>query len=929
MDMVFSLNSARRLLCTAVRWRRSRQCSLVAFVFAGCTCMIHAQEIPDTGAMRIEQVVPHFAQPPDDARILMRWWWFGPGVVKPELQREIQAMKAAGIGGFEIQPVYPQALDDASTGYRNLPYLSSGFLDELSFANKTARAAGMRVDLTLASGWPYGGPSVPIDQAAGRLRIAAVDLPQGATSIAVPPLEGGETLLAVFAGEGTAREYAAAGLHPIRFAQRQGRLLLTGAPVARVVVFYIASHTGQQVKRAAVGASGFVVDHYSHAAVGNYLQHVGDPLLSAFASQPPFAVFSDSLEVFGTDWTTDLLAEFQRRRGYDLLPYLPELVNGTGEQAAELRHDWGLTLTELADENYLTQVNDWAKAHGTVFRSQNYGFPPVSLSSNRLVALPEGEGSLWDQFSYARWATSAGHLYGRPVISGEVWTWLHSPAFRATPLDMKAEADRFFLEGVNQIVGHGWPYSPPGTADPGWQFYAAAALNDHNPWWMVMPDVTAYLQRLSYLLRQGRPANDIAVLLPEDDAYAEFTPGHASLSDLMPKFVTPELTQQMEAAGHNFDYVDAESIARVGIPYPVLVLPHVQRLAPATLEALIAYVQHGGKVIVVGPAPSKAPGLQNAAAVTAQVGDLAQRLLALPGTQGVASDAALGAALGRVIAPDVQISSDAGEVGLLHRRLSDADIYFLVNTSNHPIHATAKFRSPRSSISSWSPFSGAIRSAPAGDVMLDLAPYESRVIVESDHPLGAPATVLRDPTLLETLDAGWSISFAGSTGGAQAMDGLSSWSDMPGRRFFSGRATYRRQVRIRAVDLAAGHVLLDFGKSSPADVDPEIHNGTRAMLSTPVRDAAVVLVNGKRVGSLWCPPYRLDITADLHAGSNELEVQVANTAINLLAGRAPADFHLVWMRYGRRAVNQDTEGLHPLPSGLLGPIQLLEVKPAR
>src|SRR5208283_3222544 len=89
----------------------------------------------------------------------------------------------------------------------------------------------------------------------------------------------------------------------------------------------------------------------------------------------------------------------------------------------------------------------------TLLRSQTYGFPPVTLSSNRYADLPEGEGKasllMWRKFSDTRWAASAGHLFGRPVISSETWTWLHSPAFRATPLDMKAEADLHFLQGIN------------------------------------------------------------------------------------------------------------------------------------------------------------------------------------------------------------------------------------------------------------------------------------------------------------------------------------------------------------------------------------------------------------------------------------------------------------------------------------------------
>ena len=66
------------------------------------------------------------------------------------------------------------------------------------------------------------------------------------------------------------------------------------------------------------------------------------------------------------------------------------------------------------------------------------------------------------------------------------WTWLHSPTFRATPLDVKAEADIHFLQGINQLIGHGWPYSAPGVEYPGWRFYAAAVFNENNPWWIVM-----------------------------------------------------------------------------------------------------------------------------------------------------------------------------------------------------------------------------------------------------------------------------------------------------------------------------------------------------------------------------------------------------------------------------------------------------------
>lgn len=199
------------------------------------------------------------------------------------------------------------------------------------------------------------------------------------------------------------------------------------------------------------------------------------------ATSLPTRVFSDSLEVFGSDWTTNLPAEFKRRRGYDLIPHLPELVAGGTPEAAAVRHDWAQTLSDLIRENYLTPINDFALSHNTKFRSQTYGEPAVTLSDESIPALPEGEGPQWRAFSYTRWTSSASHLYHHNITSAETFTWLHSPAFRATPLDMKAEADRMFLLGVNQIIGHGWPYSPPAAGEPGFSLYAAAVFNSHSP----------------------------------------------------------------------------------------------------------------------------------------------------------------------------------------------------------------------------------------------------------------------------------------------------------------------------------------------------------------------------------------------------------------------------------------------------------------
>ena len=151
--------------------------------------------------------------------------------------------------------------------------------------------------------------------------------------------------------------------------------------------------------------------------------------------------------------------------------------------------------------------------------------------------------------------------YGRPVTSSETWTWLHSPVFRANPLDMKAEADLHFLQGINQLVAHGWPYTPPSVPEPGWRFYAAAVFNQHNPWWIVMPDIATYLQRVSWVLRQGTPTTDVAVYMPTHDAFAGFALGRDSVNQAMEGLIGADMVPAILDAGYNFDFTDDTAIA--------------------------------------------------------------------------------------------------------------------------------------------------------------------------------------------------------------------------------------------------------------------------------------------------------------------------------------------------------------------------------
>ena len=899
-----------------------------------------------------------FATPPDDARIMMRWWWFGPTVEKAQLEREMRLMKEGGIGGFEVQPVYPLILDESS-GRKTLPYLSDDFIEAVRFTAAKARELGLRFDLTLGSGWPFGGPTVRIDHAAARLRYEHVKIDNSSRFVKVPAIGAGEKLLAVFLGRVVdstkASTFAPDSLRELTDVN-EGVVRLRDVPAGpHEVLFFISSRTGMQVKRPAVGGEGFVLDHLNRAATDAYLKSVGDRLLQAFGnggSQPPYAIFCDSLEVYNADWSYDFLDEFKRRRGYDLKPHLPALVTDMGQQTKALRRDWGMTLTELLNERFMAPMRDWAKRNGARFRVQGYGVPSAALSSNMFADLPEGEGAQWKVVRATRWASSASHIYGRPVTSSETWTWLHSPSFRATPLDVKAEADVHFLQGINQLIGHGWPYTAPGVEYPGWRFYAAGVFNEKNPWWIVMPDVAKYLQRVSFMMRQGQPANDVAVYLSNDDGWAHMTPGNPHLIEVLRERVGADLLPAIFEAGYNLDFFDEDSFKQVGRvdngslilgqnKYKVVVLPNVERISIETYRKFEEFVRGGGILIATRRTPSEQPGFQSKETDHQQVVALSRQLFEGSAARGhfVADEKQeLRSTLQRLLPPDVELAPASSDVGFVHRRTAAAEIYFIANTSNSSQRFKATFRARGMKPEWWNPLTATVQPAivegqtkTGTTLTLELPPYGSRVLVFSKRALPSPVeSSAGSPessgasTDAETIDLsrGWRVSF-GPDGTPTLMQELSSWTDNDATRYYSGVATYEKELNVTAELLKENQELsLDFGPGSAIPIQ-SLRNGMQAWYDGPVREAAVVYVNDNRVGALWCPPYSLDVTGMLRPGVNKIRVMVGNTAMNYMAGHSLPDYRLLNLRYGERFQPQDMDKVQPIASGLLGPIRLI------
>jgi hypothetical protein len=543
----------------------------------------------------------------------------------------------------------------------------------------------------------------------------------------------------------------------------------------------------------------------------------------------------------------------------------------------------------------------------------------------------------------ARWASSANHIYGRNVTSSETWTWLHSPVFRATPLDLKAEGDIHFLQGINQLIGHGWAYTPPQVEYPGWRFYAAGEYSEDNPWWIVMPDLAKYLQRMSWLMRQGTPQNDIALYLPNADAYARFSAGKVHLIDVERELVGEKLMPSIFEAGFNLDFFDDEMLKTntrdVLEKHKVVVLPGIERMPLESLKKLEAFAQTGGIIVATRRLPSIVPGLKATDAERTEFTATAKRLFggAYKTVKFVERDEDAGAQLRSLINADASDTnwgdlptSTWRDLGFVHRRTTDADIYFLANTSNRKRNLQLVFRTNFRNAEVWDAMNGQITPAKSGNmVSLDLEPYQSRVVVFSNEPSkGLAPSAPGEQTSTIDLNNHWTVSFKPADGSdkdslrralAANDQTLHSWTDDEATKYFSGTADYQKEVNI---DGTYRFVILDFGDGKSLE-DLGSRNGMQTWYEPPIREAAVIYVNGQRVGSLWSPPYKLDIAKFLKPGRNQLSIVVANTALNYMAGRKLPDYKLLNLRYGERFQPQDMDKIQPIASGLTGSVKLI------
>ncbi|WP_120004543.1 glycosyl hydrolase [Nesterenkonia muleiensis] len=876
-----------------------------------------------------------FQHPDPSARVLMRWWWFGPQVHRDDLVRDLDRMVQVGIGGVECAFVYPMSADSDR-------FLSDAFLADLRFAAQAAQDRDLRFDVTLGSGWPYGGPHIDATTASRRIHWETEEVLIGPQRMPLPKAWPYDEFIAAYIGEGTRADV------PQEFCELQTEfvdgvrhILIPQGRGPRLMLIAVSRPTGQTVKRAAAGAEGWVLDHFSRAATEAHLAAVAEPLVEAAGGDRIGTVFCDSLEVYDADWTPGMAEEFAARRGYDVIPQLWKLTRADAAGSG-VRADYYRTLTELLEENFITVVAQWARAKGLRLRIQGYGEPPATISSYRHAHAFEGEGWGWDTVTACRWASSAAQIYGEQVVSSETWTWVHSPSFRATPLDILGEAHDHLLMGVNHFVGHGWPASARPVEQDGGSptelgriFYASGALDDRNAWWAAAPSLWGTLHRLCWIMRQGHRLSQVGIYVPARDVYAGFVgAGRHDLFKEFKQYIGEELPRAVRTAGYDFDLFDDDAVCALDPRrFPVVVIPWAQDLPQRTREWLVEVIDAGGEVLDLGASAQIGSALNDPTAVTGH----------LPGNAGIqltTFDPHTGEQRPNqgVAVTSREVREDPGDdVVRVHfvANTQDASTQVLLGVPGrsggmHPVV-----------LERWDAESGRLLGAVTGPEMtVTLDAYEAAVLVEraDTHARGwdkddRPAAARYEAPAGSASDAevnaleGWTVQFPDESA-PRPVALPHQWENEPGRGHYSGEAVYTVAFRVPS---GARSVELDLGVVEPHQPeDPQavglMEASFSAAVRTPVGSVAGVEVDGQQIGFLWKTPYRIDLTDWVAQGRDHvLRLTVANVTSHRLAvdQGIPQMVAEAEAAFGRRFGIQAVElAMADVASGLLAVPQL-------
>lgn len=881
-----------------------------------------------------------FIDPAAEARPFFRWWWNGNHLSKNEIERELLLMKEAGIGGIEINPIQmPDQVEDPVG--REVSWLSDDWLDFLDFAIKKANDLGMVVDLIVGTGWPFGGKFLAPEETIQGITLKTINLTgPDKKEITLPQLPD------AFQSEIKQIILIPSEIHnltdakEITFNKTQDKIAISIPKGDHKLLILSWQNNFRNVMHGAPGGDGPVLDHFNKKAVAKYLNHMSDTIKQKTGKsslEGIRAMFCDSIELNGANWTTGFEEVFEERRGYDIQPYLPLLLADGFSVSAELedelkrvRYDYSLTLSELFMESFIIPFHNWCHENGTLSRYQAYGHPWLYtdlLDGNMVPDIPEGDQWIFNggwqpyadvnQIRYAIWnkyTSSGGHLANRKIISSEAMTNT-SGVFKASLKYIKQATDLNIATGINHLVLHGFNYSPPEAEFPGWIRYGCY-YNEKNPWWKYMNVWTDYTSRISQIFQKTTPVSQVAIMGPTADIWAEHGLDR-NLFNLEPWYLHA-LWQALNHNGFGTDYVNARLLKEAKLEkgkiligqmhYEVLLICDVESMEAEVARHLEELSLQGARIILVGKkahrSPSMLGALKNDGIVKKSIETALQSgILTAPVPHNKLKNDKVGLMKWAgelmnncVVYPEIKLTNPSPDLFQIHQKYHDQDIIFLTNMNENKTYKTSlKIGNNTEYASLWDPATCEkflIRKDADHNLSIHLQPLGSILIVCDPNNRSNPKEVMVPETReAAEISTPWKISLNHVDGSATTttQDILKPINQLPEHENFGGEIIYTTEFKLSDINYTSLKI-------------------------EKVFETAEVMLNGKILGLSWYGNNFFDLQKRLKKGTNILEIKVTTLLANYISslkGNKTAQF---WSaRYKDK---------NPVPCGLSGKVTL-------
>jgi len=925
--------------------------------------------------------------PPLNARLRAYWWWLNGNVTKESITQDLEGMKAKGFGGAVIFDA-----DGASQGgNRKVPagpvFASPAWRELFKHTMREADRLGLELSLNIQSGWNLGGPMVKAEEAPKKLVWSEMIVTNGSSSIQLPAPKGRDGFyrdLFVLAWQMKPEAAGKNQAKPLKNLRQKALLTPlkpSSAPDSGPLFEELESTPGEEelwvadvldltgklnadgsvnwtapagvwkiqrigftlndhcrVSTCSDGWDGYALDPFDAGAFQRYWDAVVEPLLAdagPFAGKALKYLHTDSWEVEVANWTPTLREEFSKRRGYDLLPWLPVITGNivnSREESNRFLNDFRRTMGDLAIDNHYKLFKEGAHKHGLLIHPESGGPHAVPIDAQQCLGFndaPMSEFWAWawshrigdaNRF-FVKQPASAAHTYGRDLVVAEGFTTV-GPHWQETIWDnLKPTFDKALCEGLNLLVWHAFVCSPKEQGIPGQQYFAGTHLNPNVTWWDKSAPFFDYINRCQVMMQEGLPFADVLYY------YGDGVPNFTQLKASDPANVLP---------GYDYDVISQEALltrasvkaGRIvlpnGVSYRLLVLPEREVISLPVLKKIKELVAAGATV--VGPKPLKGETLQEYPAGDAEIARLGKQLWDGQVGRGrvIAGKTAREVLLANGVPPDCELLANNGapssiDFDYIHRTASGAEIYFVANRSTNAASGTVVFRVSGKAPELWNAVTGEHQFARAYTeqngrtlVPLDFGQCGSWFVLFREPAAAHPALAKNNEEKINPLAdiiGPWTVAFDPNWGGPKSVqfDALEDWTTRPepSIKYYSGTAVYQKSFELPAAfKPGAARVLLDLGN---------------------VRELAEVKLNGKSCGITWSPPFEVDVTDALRAGSNQLEVEVVNFWPNRLIGDAKLPVNERRTRTNVGKFDQPKGDAHYtslMPSGLFGPVKL-------